>query len=203
MERFLKQVLNYTSNITDIDGADIRITARMLHEIHGSNVSIPSSQRYDIQHSIQSVEYLTLAEKEAVITILDALPSKQLLCHGDPNPGNIMIRDDGTAVTIDWMNASVGNPEADLAEYIIMIRYAILPTSLPSRITEIFNSIREPIIDIFMDEYTKLSGVTYNEVSPWITPVAARKLSADAISEDEKNLLIQVIRRNLNSQIQA
>ncbi|WP_438350638.1 phosphotransferase [Paenibacillus sp. FA6] len=200
MERFLKQVLTPNTSTTDTNGEDICITARILNEIHNkSDVSLPSSQRNNIEHSIRNVGYLSLAEKEAVISILDTLPSKQLLCHGDPNPGNILIKNDGKAVIIDWMNASIGNPEADLAEYIIMITYAILPSYLPNSISEFFDSIREPIINIFMDEYTKLTGITYDEVLPWITPVAARKLSADAISDSEKNLLIQEIRRNLNA----
>ncbi|WP_251409648.1 MULTISPECIES: hypothetical protein [Paenibacillus] len=49
-----------------------------------------------------------------------------------------------------------------------------------------------------MDEYNKLSGITYDEVAPWIIPVAARKLSVDGIGEEEKILLVQEIRRNLN-----
>ncbi|WP_370511428.1 MULTISPECIES: phosphotransferase family protein [Paenibacillus] len=41
------------------------------------------------------------------------LMMKQQLCHGDPNPGNILLRDHDTVI-IDWNNASTGNPEADL-----------------------------------------------------------------------------------------
>ncbi|CAM4442637.1 hypothetical protein PAXY110619_15315 [Paenibacillus xylanexedens] len=67
-----------------------------------------------------------------MIAQLDQLPMKQQLCHGDPNPGNILLRDHD-AIIIDWNNASTGNPEADLAEYIIMIRYAILPPHLPMK----------------------------------------------------------------------
>jgi thiamine kinase-like enzyme len=121
-----------------------------------------------------------------------------VLCHGDPNPGNIIIKNDGKAIMIDWMNASIGSPEADLAEYIIMMRYAVLPSYLSNRFAEIFDSIRESIIHVFMDEYTKHSGMTYADVSPWITPVAARKLSADAISDDEKQQLLKEIRKSLN-----
>lgn len=150
-----------------------------------------------MKYSIQSVDYLTLIEKEAVIAILDALPLKQQLCHGDPNPNNILIRNDGKAVVIDWMNASIGNPEADLAEYMIMIRYAVLPSELPSTVLEFFEPLRESIIHVFMEEYSKLSGINYEEVYPWLVPVAARKLSADAISEEEKSLLVEEIRRSL------
>ncbi|AJS58872.1 phosphotransferase family protein [Paenibacillus sp. IHBB 10380] len=201
MERFLTQALNQMTSTSDINGEDIRLTARILSEIHNvSDARLSSSQRENITYSIHSVGYLTLLEKESIISILESLPSKQVLCHGDPNPGNFMKSSDGKAVAIDWMNASIGNPEADLAEYIIMIRYAILPSHFPSRVTEFFDSIRESIINIFMDEYTELTGISYNEVYPWFIPVAARKLSADAISEDEKNLLIQEIRRNLTAE---
>lgn len=200
MERFVKKALMpaQPAGTTGIsDGENIRVTARALYEIHQAAIQLPCSQRSTMKYSIQSVDYLTLAEKEAVIALLDALPLKQQLCHGDPNPNNILIRNDGKAVVIDWMNASIGNPEADLAEYMIMIRYAVLPSELPSSISEFLDPMREAIIDVFMDEYSKLSGITYEEVYPWLVPVAARKLSADAISEEEKSLLVQEIRRSL------
>jgi thiamine kinase-like enzyme len=130
---------------------------------------------------------------------LDSLHIKQQLCHGDPNPGNILIRDE-KAVIIDWMNASLGNPEGDLAEYLIMIRYAILPSYLPNEVVGYFNSIRESIIKVFIDEYTRLSDITYDEIDAWITPMAAQKLSADGISEDEKILLVNEIRKRLKDQ---
>lgn len=199
MERFVKEAMNQQQLKMGFHGQDFRITARLLSEIHQkSNIQMPSIQKEKMKESIHGVNYLTSIEKKEIITILDSLPTKQLLCHGDPNPGNIIIRDDGQAVVIDWMNASIGNPEADLAEFIIMIKYAILPPFFSNNIVEYFDSIRESIIDLFMDEYTQLTGIKYSDVVPWIVPVAARKLSADAITEEEKSLLIQEVRRNLN-----
>ena len=133
---------------------------------------------------------------KAVIAILDSLPTKKQLCHGDPNPRNILIQE-GKAVVIDWMNASIGNPEADLAEYVVMIRYAILPPDLPHDVVDLFDSMRESIIGAFTNEYARLSNITYDEVDAWITPIAARRLSADAISEDEKVLMVREIRERL------
>ncbi|MGF7036209.1 aminoglycoside phosphotransferase (APT) family kinase protein [Paenibacillus mucilaginosus] len=100
---------------------------------------------------------------------------------------------------IDWMNASTGNPEADLAEYILMVRYAVLPSHLGERIIGRFHSIRETMIDAFMVEYTRLSGVTAEEVDPWLLPMAARKLTADAIPDEEKGLLLHEIRVRLKA----
>lgn len=194
--RFLKQALSNRGY--EVNENEIQQTARIFSEIHDkTNIDQLPLQKDVLKLSINRVEYLTSAEKETVISNLEAFSSKQLLCHGDLNPNNMIIQDDGKIVVIDWMNASIGNSEADIAEYIIMIRYAILPPNLPTRFLAFFDSKRETIISIFMDEYAKLTGITYDEVKPWIVPVAARKLSADAISEEEKTLLVQAIRRNL------
>lgn len=198
MERFLRRAITKSVPGTDIDEKDIRITAALLYQIHNSNFEMPYSQMENMEYSIQAADYLSVAEKEAIISILRTLPKKMLPCHGDPNPNNILVKEDGNAVFIDWMNASMGNPEADLAEYILIMRYAVLPPEYPPVIWQLFDSIRETIINIFMDEYNKLSGITYDEVAPWIIPVAARKLSVDGIGKEEKILLVQEIRRNLN-----
>ncbi|MBP2248416.1 hypothetical protein J2Z28_005099 [Paenibacillus xylanexedens] len=50
-----------------------------------------------------------------------------------------------------------------------------------------------------MEEYEKLSGIGYADIEPWIAPVAARKLIADAISEAEKTMLVDEIRRRLHT----
>lgn len=48
-----------------------------------------------------------------------------------------------------------------------------------------------------MDEYTLLTGITYDDVDPWIVPTAARKLSSNGIFESEKQLLINEIKLRL------
>lgn len=198
MERFTKRALDVDNSNMGLMRCDFQILARLLSDIHQTEITYaPSEQKNYLKHCIQSVNYLTESEKQAVIAKLEALPSKGLLCHGDPNPGNVIVKADGSAVVIDWMDATIGNPAADLAEFIVMIRYAILPPVFPSEFTSFFDSIREAIIEIVMDEYTRLTGVTLDEIEPWLVPIAARKLCADAISDEEKQLLIQEIRRKL------
>ncbi|MCM3786175.1 phosphotransferase [Neobacillus mesonae] len=186
-----------TTNEFD-DYIDAKITARLLFQIHSHSVLNMPSQRENIKNDILHSQYLTEGEKEAVIYQLDQLPMKQQLCHGDPNPGNILFRD-SEAIIIDWNNSSTGNPEADLVEYIIMVRYAILPSDFPIQAKKVLNDTRETSIRIFMDEYERLSGIGYADVEPWIVPIAARKLCADGISEEEKTLLVTEIRRKLHN----
>lgn len=48
-------------------------------------------------------------------TRLDGMPKHSKLCHGDFNPSNIIIADDGTSYILDWSHATQGNASADVA----------------------------------------------------------------------------------------
>ena len=48
-------------------------------------------------------------------TRLDSMPKHTKLCHGDFNPTNIIITDDGTPYILDWSHATQGNASADVA----------------------------------------------------------------------------------------
>lgn len=179
---------------------EARLTARLLHQVHSHSAPNLQSQRENIKYAIGRTSYLTEEEKEAVIAELNRLPMKQYLCHGDPNPGNILLRE-LDAVIIDWNDASTGNPEADLAEYVLLLRFAAMPPylNLSPTVSTALESKREEGVRIFLEEYERLSGITYAEIEPWILPLAARKLTADAFSEAEKALLVTEIRRRIQS----
>lgn len=48
-------------------------------------------------------------------TRLEAMPKHNKVCHGDFNPSNIIITEDGTAYILDWAHATQGNASADVA----------------------------------------------------------------------------------------
>jgi len=206
MDRFLQGNIalnNITRPLNDNDKLlidykdnDIRITARVLNDIHQKKIPGIPNQVEMIKDRISRAAYLNQEEKQYIYTIVDNLPSKDSLCHGDPNPGNFIISD-GMPVIIDWMNATIGNPAADIAEYIIMIKYCVLPPEIPNSFCDFFNTIRELVIQTFLDEYIKLSNMEYGEIEQWMVPVMAGKLSADAISDKEKKILVEEIRKRL------
>lgn len=43
------------------------------------------------------------------------MPKHNKLCHGDFNPSNIIVKEDGTPYFIDWSHATQGNASADVA----------------------------------------------------------------------------------------
>jgi len=48
-------------------------------------------------------------------TRLEGMPKHTKVCHGDFNPSNIIITNDGKAYIIDWAHATQGNASADVA----------------------------------------------------------------------------------------
>ena len=48
-------------------------------------------------------------------TRLEGMPKHNKVCHGDLNPSNIIITEDGTPYIIDWAHATQGNASADAA----------------------------------------------------------------------------------------
>lgn len=48
-------------------------------------------------------------------TRLDAMPKRTKLLHGDFNPSNVIIGEDGKAYILDWAHATQGNAAADAA----------------------------------------------------------------------------------------
>lgn len=63
---------------------------------------------------------ISLAELDATTrydlhTRLNGMPKHNKVCHGDFNPSNIIISEDGTPYIIDWSHATQGNGAADAA----------------------------------------------------------------------------------------
>jgi thiamine kinase-like enzyme len=176
----------------------IKLIAKVLHQIHKNNgEGMPIFQKDSMKNSIKWAPYLSDGEKNIIFKYIDNLPEKDCLCHGDPNPGNIILKN-GVPVIIDWMDATRGNPAADAAELITIYKYAVLSPETPEKIIEAFNSSREILCNTFVDEYTRLSGISYEEIKAWILPIAAAKLATGSRSDEEKAMLLEVVRKKLS-----
>ena len=62
-----------------------------------------------------SVSDLDATTRYELLTRLDGMPKHNKLCHGDFNPSNIIIAEDGTPYILDWSHATQGNASADVA----------------------------------------------------------------------------------------
>ena len=57
-------------------------------------------------------------------TRLEGMPKHNKVCHGDFNPSNIIIDDEGKAYILDWSHATQGNASADVARTYLLFYLA-------------------------------------------------------------------------------
>ena len=100
---------------------------------------------------------------------LDALSGDIHVCHGNFEPSNIIITDDGTPYLLDWMYASTGTIAADAAATFLsmQLRY-------PKEISEMY-------LHTFCQKFKMDIGL----VREWIPLVAASRLAAANLDERE------------------
>lgn len=93
-------------------------------------------------------------------TRLDSMPKHNNLCHGDFNPTNVIITEDGTPYIIDWSHATQGNSSADVARSYLMF----------------YLSGNESLGDKYLKLYCLKSDTAIQYVQKWIPIVAASRL---------------------------
>ena len=99
-------------------------------------------------------------------TRLDGMPKHTKLCHGDFNPTNIIIAEDGTPYIVDWENATQGNASADAARTYLLFW-------LDGDMTG-----AEKYLELFCEK----SGIEKQYVQKWMPLVAA----AQSVEGNEK-----------------
>lgn len=83
-------------------------------EVH-SKVSPLLNKLKDKMNRKISVSELDATTRYDLHTRLEGMPKHNKVCHGDFNPSNIIITDEGKAYIIDWSHATQGNASADAA----------------------------------------------------------------------------------------
>ncbi len=105
-------------------------------------------------------------------TRLEGMPKHNKVCHGDFNPSNIIIAEDGTPYILDWSHATQGNASADAAR-----------TYLLFWLNGDINGAKE-----YLDLFCKKSNTAMQYVQKWM-PIVAASQSVKG-NEKEREFLI-------------
>ncbi|MCI6387952.1 MAG: phosphotransferase [Ruminococcus sp.] len=103
---------------------------------------------------------------------LEGMPKHNKVCHGDINPSNIIVTNDGKYYIIDWSHATQGNASADAAR-----------TYLLFCLKE-----NEEIAKKYLEIFCKKSDTAKQYVEKWL-PIVAASQSVKG-NEDERQFLL-------------
>lgn len=100
---------------------------------------------------------------------LEGMPKHSKVCHGDFNPSNIIITDDGTPYILDWSHATQGNASADAARTYLLFWLSGDITSAGR----------------YLDLFCKKSNTDIRYVQKWMPIVAASQSVKGNVKERE------------------
>jgi uncharacterized protein (TIGR02172 family) len=165
-----------------------RILAQLhaqMHECVFDAAGIPA-QHKRLQNKINHTDALPASLKTSLLNALHSLPAGDRVCHGDFHPANVLLSGEDAQV-IDWMDASRGNPLADVARTTIILIGAAeseqTPNQLIKGLVRIFHSM-------YLKHYFRLRPAGEDEYRRWLPIVAGARLS-EGIPELEEWLVKQ------------
>ena len=83
-------------------------------EVHSKTSPMLTKLKDKMANKIAHTE-LDATTRYDLHTRLESMPKHNKICHGDFNPGNIIITNDGTPYILDWAHVTQGNASADIA----------------------------------------------------------------------------------------
>lgn len=83
-------------------------------KVHNSTCPLLTKLKDKMNRKI-SISGLDATTRYDLHTRLEGMPKHNKVCHGDFNPSNIIIAEDGTPYILDWSHATQGNASADAA----------------------------------------------------------------------------------------
>jgi aminoglycoside phosphotransferase (APT) family kinase protein len=109
--------------------------------------------------NIAAAPVLHERRRGALLDELAILPDEDRLCHGDFHPYNI-IGSPGHEVIIDWLDACLGCPAADVCR-----SYVLMRPHFPD------------LAAAYLDAYERVSGMRTDLILKWLPCVAAARLA--------------------------
>lgn len=152
-----------------------RILARLhiqMHKCVFDAVGIPA-QRKRLQNKINHADAVPASLKVSLLNELQSLPEGDRVCHGDFHPANVLVSGEDAKV-IDWMDASRGNPLADVARTSIIFLGSAATQETSNFLLKIFIILSHAT---YLREYFRWRPDGKEEYRRWLPIVAGARLS--------------------------
>lgn len=138
---------------------------------HAQKAPLLNKLKDKMQRKISETD-LDATTRYELHTRLEAMPNHKKVCHGDFNPTNIIINNEGIPYILDWSHATQGNASADVAR-----TYLLFCLSGDTK-----NA------DKYLDLFCKKSDTAKQYVQKWL-PIVAASQSVKGKPEEREFLL--------------
>ena len=163
MKEYPEKVNDYMSQFVDLQ-----------LQVHSKKAPLLNKLKDKLARQINSLKELDATARYDLLTRLEGMPKHDKVCHGDYNPSNVIVGEDGSMSIIDWAHATQGNASADAA--MTYLSFALKDQKLA---------------DLYLDLFCKKSDTAKQYVQQWLPIVAAAQLTKN--NDFEKEFLMKWI----------
>jgi uncharacterized protein (TIGR02172 family) len=174
-----------------------KVFAKLHTEMHKQQIPGIRSQKVYFEKRIREEPLLSENQKRIIIEYLRNFPEGSTLCHGDYHMENVLVS--GTNFFIlDWSNLTAGNPNADIARTMYILRYAYDPASTGRSffLNLIIKTFRYYFVKKYIRTYKRLKKLSLKEVRKWNLIVYAVRLGEEIT--EEQDVLTKLIGKEID-----
>lgn len=153
MDEYLKMFVDLQIKMNTTKSPQLnKLTDKMHRKV--MEADLDSNTRYELHARLQSANVCTQ------------------VCHGDFNPSNIIVREDGELFILDWSHVTQGNASADVARtYLLFCLHG-----------------QEELAKKYLELFCKTVGIPVQNVQKWL-PIVAASQSVKHKEEEREFLL--------------
>lgn len=138
-------------------------------KILSNSVPLLNRIKDKFRRKLSNAENIDENTRYELLQRLEGMKNHTKLCHGDFNPSNVIIKENGEVYVIDWAHVTQGNASADVARSFLLF-------SIEGK-----NELAEKYINLFSEK----SGISKANIQRWIPIVAATQMTKGKEEEQE------------------
>ena len=173
----LSMMISYPTQLADY----AKILAELHLSIHKVETTEKPSYIDSIKYCINASTVFSQEIKNTALEQLERLEEGNSICHADFHPDNVIMSKKGPFV-IDWANACVGNPMADVTRTKLMLMMGEPPEQ--EKLPPDFATMRDEFLKSYLDKYFENQTEELLNPDEWMLPVAVAR-SCENIEEEK------------------
>jgi RIO-like serine/threonine protein kinase len=138
-------------------------------EVLSQSVTLLNRIKDKFRRKIANLTTIDESTRFELLQKLEGMKNHAKLCHGDFNPSNIIIKNDGSHYILDWAHATQGNASADVARTYLIFKM----------------ENKDDLAEQYLKLFAQKSGIEVKHIQRWIPLVAAEQLEKGKPEEQE------------------
>ncbi len=147
----------------------LRLLVRTQLEIQSKRVPLLNRIKDKFKRKLVNAPNIPENARYELLQRLDGMKNHEKVCHGDFNPSNVIVKENGDVYVIDWAHVTQGNGSADAARTFLLFSM----------------QQKDDIANKYLNLFSEMSHIEKGNIQRWLPIVAATQMTKQREEEQE------------------